>query len=72
MKRIGLIAVVAAMLPLAGCENMQAWSELFKGINEKLVPIAVIKKSSEAVPETPRPAPARVGHHPGLDPAAGA
>ena len=53
IRRRVLILSLSATLFLAGCENMREWTELFEDLNKALLPIAVLKQSSEAQQERP-------------------
>ncbi len=45
MKKVRLAAFLAGLLMLGGCENMNQWTEMFRDINQSLVPIGVLKKA---------------------------
>ena len=48
MKNVRLAAFLAGLsLLLAGCENMNQWTEMFRDINQSLVPIGVLRKASD-------------------------
>ncbi|HJM48727.1 MAG TPA: hypothetical protein QGF63_02650 [Alphaproteobacteria bacterium] len=44
--KIRLAAVLMGFaLLLGGCENMNQWTEMFRDINQSLIPIGVLKKA---------------------------
>ncbi len=48
MKYVRLATLLACLAPpLGGCENMNQWTEMFRDINQSLVPIGVLRKASD-------------------------